>query len=59
MSLRIATNLPAINGERQSFNTNIKMMKALEKLSSGYRINLAADDAAGLAISENLRAQIR
>ncbi len=59
MSLRIATNLPSINGQRQLFNTNQSMMKALEKLSSGYRINRAADDAAGLAISENLRAQIR
>lgn len=59
MSLRIATNLPSINGQRQLFNTNIKMMRSLERLSSGYRINKAADDAAGLAISENLRAQIR
>jgi flagellin len=59
MSLRIATNIPSINAQRQLFNTNLKMMKSLERLSSGYRINRAADDAAGLAISENLRAQIR
>ncbi len=59
MSMRIATNLPSINGQRQLFNTNLAMMKSLEKLSSGFRINRAADDAAGLAISENLRAQIR
>ncbi len=59
MSLRIATNLPSINGQRNLFNTNLGMMRALERLSSGYRINRAADDAAGLAISENLRAQIR
>lgn len=59
MSMRIATNLPSINGQRQLFNTNLNMMKSLEKLSSGYRINRASDDAAGLAISENLRAQIR
>lgn len=59
MSLRIATNIPSINGQRQLFNTNLNMMKSLERLSSGYRINKAADDAAGLAISENLRAQIR
>lgn len=59
MSLRIATNLPSINGQRQLFNTNLNMMRSLERLSSGYRINRAADDAAGLAISENLRAQIR
>ncbi len=59
MSLRIATNIPSINGQRQLFNTNQNMMRSLEKLSSGYRINRAADDAAGLAISENLRAQLR
>lgn len=59
MSLRIATNLASINGQRQLFTTNQKMMKTLERLSSGYRINRAADDAAGLAISENLRAQTR
>lgn len=59
MSLRIATNMPSINGQRQLFKTNMNMNRALERLSSGYRINRAADDAAGLAISENLRAQIR
>ena len=59
MSLRIATNIASINGQRQLFNTNINMMRSLERLSSGYRINKAADDAAGLAISENLRAQVR
>lgn len=59
MSLRIATNMPSINGQRQLFNTNLNMMRSLERLSSGFRINRAADDAAGLAISENLRAQIR
>lgn len=59
MSLRIATNIASINGQRQLFNTNNNMMRSLERLSSGYRINKAADDAAGLAISENLRAQIR
>lgn len=59
MSLRINTNLASINSQRQLFNTNLHMQKNLERLSSGYRINRAADDAAGLAISENLRAQIR
>lgn len=59
MSLRIATNMPSINGQRRLFNTNLSMQRAMERLSSGYRINRAADDAAGLAISENLRAQIR
>jgi len=59
MSLRINTNLASINSQRQLFNTNRNMMTNLERLSSGSRINRAADDAAGLAISENLRAQIR
>ncbi len=59
MSLRINTNLASINSQRQLFNTNRSMQTNLERLSSGYRINKAADDAAGLAISENLRAQIR
>lgn len=59
MSLRINTNLASINSQRQLFNTNLASQRNLERLSSGYRINRAADDAAGLAISENLRAQIR
>lgn len=59
MSLRIATNVPSINGQRQLFNTNLRFADNLARLSSGFRINKAADDAAGLAISENLRAQIR
>lgn len=59
MSLRINTNLASINSQRQLFNTNLGMQRNLERLSSGYRINRASDDAAGLAISENLRAQIR
>lgn len=59
MSLRINTNLASINSQRQLFGTNLATQRNLERLSSGYRINRAADDAAGLAISENLRAQIR
>jgi flagellin len=59
MSLRINTNLASINSQRQLFNTNLGAQRNLERLSSGFRINRAADDAAGLAISENLRAQIR
>jgi len=59
MALRIATNIPSINGQRQLFNTSIAMNRSLERMASGYRINKAADDAAGLAISENLKAQIR
>jgi flagellin len=56
---RIMTNISAINGQRNLGKTTLKMGKTLEKLSSGYRINRAADDAAGLAISEKMRAQIR
>ncbi|MBK6561657.1 MAG: flagellin [Dehalococcoidia bacterium] len=55
----IVTNVAALNGNRNLNNTNMKMGKVLEKLSSGYRINRAADDAAGLGISEKMRAQIR
>src|SRR5882762_2513806 len=59
MGLRIATNITALNAQRQMSNTRMALDKSLEKLSSGSRINHAGDDAAGLAISENLRAQIR
>ncbi|MEO8539585.1 MAG: flagellin [bacterium] len=52
------TNVSAINGQRNLAKTGLKMGKTLEKLASGYRINRAADDAAGLAISEKMRAQI-
>lgn len=55
----VAHNLTALNSQRQfGINTNNKA-KSTEKLSSGYRINRAADDAAGLAISEKMRRQIR
>ena len=59
MSMQIATNIGAINAQRNLSNTTLRMGKVLEKLSSGFRINRAADDAAGLAISEKMRAQIR
>ena len=59
MGLRIATNITALNAQRQMSNTRQALDKSLERLSSGSRINHAGDDAAGLAISENLRAQIR
>jgi len=59
MGLRINTNVAAINGQRNLRDTNRGMREAMEKLSSGYRINRSGDDAAGLAISENLKAQIR
>src|SRR3954471_24508469 len=58
MSLRIQNNVEAFNAHRQLVGTSAKLAKAMEKLSSGYRINRAADDAAGLAISEKMRAQI-
>ncbi|HET7388209.1 MAG TPA: flagellin [Nocardioidaceae bacterium] len=58
MGLRINSNIDAMNAYRNLSVTNSAMSKALEKLSSGYRINRAADDAAGLAISEGLRSQI-
>jgi flagellin len=59
MGLRIATNTTALNAQRQMAITRMNLDKSLEKLASGSRINHAGDDAAGLAISENLRAQIR
>lgn len=59
MGLRINTNTASLNAQRNLFGTKLSLDKSLERLSSGYRINRAGDDAAGLAISENLRAQIR
>ena len=59
MSLRVNTNVEAFNAHRNLFNTSMALSKSMEKLSSGLRINRAADDAAGLAISEGMRAQIR
>lgn len=59
MGLRIATNTTALNAQRQMYGTRMNLDKSLERLASGSRINHAGDDAAGLAISENLRAQIR
>jgi flagellin len=58
MGLRINQNIAAMNAYRNLTVTDGQMSKSLEKLSSGYRINRAADDAAGLSISEGLRAQI-
>ena len=59
MGLRIATNVTALNAQRQMAATRGNLDKSLERLASGSRINHAGDDAAGLAISENLRAQVR
>jgi flagellin len=59
MSLRINNNIEAFNAHRQLTGTSDKVARSMERLSSGYRINRAADDAAGLAISEKLRGQIK
>ena len=56
--MRINQNVMAANASRNLSNTNVQLGKSLEKLSSGFRINRAADDAAGLVISQGLRAQI-
>ena len=58
MSLRINHNISAMNTHRQLLNTDKKLAGALERLSSGMRINRAADDSAGLAISQRLRSQV-
>src|SRR3954469_8273952 len=58
MGLRINQNIEAMNAYRHLSTTNNNMSKSLEKLSSGFRINRAADDAAGLSISEKLRSQV-
>src|ERR687893_1451395 len=58
MALRIQNNVEAFNAHRNLSWTEGKLGTSMERLSSGYRINRAADDAAGLAISEKLRGQI-
>jgi len=58
VSLRIQNNVEAFNAHRQLTATSSAQAKAMEKLSSGYRINRASDDAAGLAISQKLSAQV-
>jgi flagellin len=57
--MRINHNIASLNTYRQLTINNTAGSKSLEKLSSGYRINRAGDDAAGLAISEKMRGQIR
>ena len=59
MSLRITTNVEAFNAYRNLNATQSALSKSMERLSSGYRINRGADDAAGLGISESMRASIR
>ena len=56
--MRIQHNIMAMNAYRNYANNTSALSKNLEKLSSGYKINRAGDDAAGLAISEKMRAQI-
>jgi flagellin len=59
MGLRISTNVAALNAQKNLSFTQRAQDRSLARLSSGFRINQAADDAAGLAISENLKASIR
>ena len=59
MSLRIATNVSSLNVQHNLSNVRSLLDKSLERLASGYRINRAGDDAAGLALSERLRAKTR
>jgi flagellin len=59
MGIRINTNVASLNTQRHLYNSTIMFNKSMEKLSSGLRVNRAADDAAGLAISEGLKSDIR
>ncbi len=59
MGMRITTNIAALNAQRNLATSQTNIQSSLSKLASGSRINRAADDAAGLAISENLKSQIR
>lgn len=59
MGFRISTNIASVNAQRNLNDSQSKISDSMAKLASGSRINKAADDAAGLAISENLKAQVR
>ncbi len=59
MAITVNTNIPSFNAQRNLANVTSLLQKSLERLSSGLRINRAADDAAGLAISEGIRSQVR
>ncbi len=59
MGLRIRTNIASVNSQRRLGSSTEAVQQSMEKLASGKRINKAADDAAGLAISENLRSDVR
>src|SRR2546421_12841884 len=58
MSVRVNTNVDAFDAQRNLGNTSAEFSKAVQRLSSGLRINTAADDAAGLSISQKLQTQI-
>ena len=59
MGLFVNTNVSSLNAQRQLFNSSTSLNTSFERLSSGFRINRAADDAAGLQISERLTTQIQ
>ncbi|HPF33924.1 MAG TPA: flagellin FliC, partial [Candidatus Krumholzibacteria bacterium] len=59
MALRINTNVASLNAQRNLNKSTMTLNRSLERLSSGLRINRAADDAAGLAISETMKSDIR
>lgn len=59
MGMRIGTNVTALNAQRALWGSRLSADRSMARLSSGFRINQASDDAAGLAISENLKGQIR
>jgi len=59
MGLRVNTNVASLNARRHLYNTTMQFNKSMERLSSGLRINRSGDDAAGLAISEGLKSDIR
>ena len=59
MGMRISTNMAAITAQRQMTGSQREIQKSMAQLASGSRITKSADDAAGLAISENLKSQIR
>ena len=59
MGMRVTTNIAAINAQRNLSGSQKAINESLSQIASGSRINKSADDAAGLAISENLKASIR
>jgi flagellin len=59
MALNINSNIPSLNAQRHLDESTLSLNKSLERLSSGLRINSAADDAAGLAIADKLRSDVR